>query len=611
VTINITRVSSNSEDEHVDKEIRDCIDENRSFFLFAGAGSGKTRSLVSALEYIQYVKGDVFSQKGQKVAVITYTNAACDEIMRRLQYNLLFQVSTIHSFLWSLIQNFQEDIREWLKDSLNSEIKNLNEEQNRAKNTSTKTYQNRANKIQSKKDRITKLDTVKKFNYNPNGQNLGIDSLSHEEVIQMGSSFIQNSDTMQEILVSKFPILFIDESQDTKSALIDAIIPDLSENYSERFMIGMFGDVMQRIYLDGKEGLCDLVPSTWVKPEKVLNFRSDNRIVQLANSIRETLDGIQQKSRANSETGIVRLFIADDSCDKDTTEKSIATKMSSITNDEEWSSDNFENLILEHRMAAIRLGFCNLYDPLHDSKQFNQSILDGSIAEISFLYNVINSIVMAESDFERSQILRENTKVFKILASKEEPANYLEQISTCVDKILKLFEDSQDPKCIDFFSVAMQSEVFGEISSRSNEIIDGAETDNEKVNALRSAFQAPFSELVKYYEYISDKTRFGTHQGVKGLEFDRVMVILDDAESKGFLFSYEKLFGAKDLSDTDKKNIAEGKDNSIDRTSRLFYVCCTRAKKSLAIVCYTSDKEAVHKTVMGNGWFAENEIEIL
>ena len=42
-------------DHHVDEEIAACLnlDAPRSFFLFAGAGSGKTGSLVKALEFIR------------------------------------------------------------------------------------------------------------------------------------------------------------------------------------------------------------------------------------------------------------------------------------------------------------------------------------------------------------------------------------------------------------------------------------------------------------------------------------------------------------------------------------------------------------------------------
>src|SRR5690606_38169749 len=109
-------------------------------------------------------------------------------------------------------------------------------------------------------------------------------------------------------------------------------------------------------------------------------------------------------------------------------------------------------------------------------------------------------------------------------------------------------------------------------------------------------------------EYMSDRAKFGTHQGVKGLEFPRVMVILDDEEARGFLFSYEKLFGAKELTATDIKNAQEGKDTTLERTKRLFYVTCSRAEKSLAIVAYTANPDAVRGQVLSQGWFSEDEI---
>ena len=132
-----------------------------------------------------------------------------------------------------------------------------------------------------------------------------------------------------------------------------------------------------------------------------------------------------------------------------------------------------------------------------------------------------------------------------------------------------------------------------------------------KITALRKALSVPFTTLEKYFAYVSDNTRFATHQGVKGLEFPRVMVIMDDAEAKGFLFSYEKLFGAKPKTENDIKNEREGKDTSMARTSRLFYVACTRAQKSLAIIAYTQDSKAVKATAMKNNWFLNDEIIIL
>ena len=114
-----------------------------------------------------------------------------------------------------------------------------------------------------------------------------------------------------------------------------------------------------------------------------------------------------------------------------------------------------------------------------------------------------------------------------------------------------------------------------------------------------------------YDDYVNQRTRFDTHQGVKGLEFDRVMVIIDDSEAKGFMFSYDKLFGVKELTETDIKHIEAGEESSIDKTKRLFYVVCTRAKESLAIVMYSSDSNKVKNQAISKGWFAEQEIELL
>ena len=87
----------------------------------------------------------------------------------------------------------------------------------------------------------------------------------------MGSKFICAEDTMQNILISQYPILLIDESQDTKKELVDAIFT-VCERHKGKFIVGMFGDTMQRIYQDGKENLSQCIPDDWVKPQKIMKF---------------------------------------------------------------------------------------------------------------------------------------------------------------------------------------------------------------------------------------------------------------------------------------------------------------------------------------------------
>ena len=86
------------------------------------------------------------------------------------------------------------------------------------------------------------------------------------------------------------------------------------------------------------------------------------------------------------------------------------------------------------------------------------------------------------------------------------------------------------------------------------------------------------------------------------------MVILDDNEARGFMFSYEKLLGAKALTNTDHKNRLEGKDTSQDRTRRLLYVTCSRAQRSLAVIVYTKEADKVASYLSDVGWFEDYEV---
>ncbi|MFK7254614.1 hypothetical protein ABBZ21_08060 [Acinetobacter baumannii] len=89
------------------------------------------------------------------------------------------------------------------------------------------------------------------------------------------------------------------------------------------------------------------------------------------------------------------------------------------------------------------------------------------------------------------------------------------------------------------------------------------------------------------------------------------MAILDDDEAGGFLFDYEKFLGIKDLSVTDIKNESLGLDSALSRTRRLFYVICSRAEKSLAVVCYTKSPAFLKKQLIEKEWFHEDEIHLI
>lgn len=335
-------------------------------------------------------------------------------------------------------------------------------------------------------------------------------------------------------------------------------------------------------------------------------------------STRSTVDGQKQQPRSDAEKGIVRLFIASTSDDKESAEKKVADLMVQDTGDIGWNDDTqYKSLILEHHMAASRFGFADLYMPLNNSGKFDTSLRDGSITELSILSKIVSPLVTAYqngNDFEVSKIVRKNSLLLDKEAFASESDNQtkmLEKAGNAVESLMHLWKDEKIPSCLEVLKSIRDTGLF-KVGSRVDELLtEFSQGENEKVTALRNALSVPFCELEKYSSYVTDNTRFATHQGVKGLEFPRVMVIIDDAQARGFLFSYEKLFGAKAQSDTGVKNKREGKDTSITRTARFFYVACTRAKKSLAVVAYTENMESVKNTALSNGWFSEDEIYIL
>lgn len=596
-----------------DEIIQSCFDlaHPKSFFLFAGAGSGKTRSLVSALKYIDITIGRTLKLSGRKVAVITYTKAARDEISNRSQYNSLFEISTIHSFAWHLMSSHTTDIREWLKNDIGNRINEAENKQASSKSTTTKAYKDREKKLSEYRRRLEYIDSVTHFIYNPDGINIENNSLDHAEVIKLTAELLCQKETLQKILVDKYPILLIDESQDTKKELMNVFL-QLQSKYSDRFTLGLIGDTMQRIYLDGKEDLRTSIPEDWKKPLKVMNHRSQKRIVDLCNQIRIDVDGIQQQPRADKPKGFVRIFITD-SLDPYSTEEEVRVRMSQMEDDDRWLiPEEVKCLTIEHKMAAYRLGFATFFEHLNNISSYRQGLMNGTLSAIGLYTHILIPLRKADLEnnyIEKMRIVRDNSLQFQERHSSLESID-IAQLSDAVDRIISCWRDN-DPTCRELLNIVHDMNIFPiarDLKTLIEHPLSVYDEDYAKFHDLELALNSKLSEVERYYAYITGDENFDTHQGVKGLEYEKVMVIIDDSASRGSTFNYNKLFGLEEKSATDIRNEQEGKETTLDRTKRLLYVTCSRAKNSLAIVYYTPSVSAAHQAISMVGWFEEDEI---
>jgi len=633
--VSAVEIGDNNTDSEVDEVIKNCLVPKapQSFFLYAGAGSGKTYSLVKALEGFNFSYGERQRRLGKNVAVITYTNAACDEIIERVKGDSLFHISTIHSFCWRQIKSFNDDIRKWVQAELPSEIELLEIQEAKGR-AGTKASITRQRSIANKRERLDWLSCRREFTYSPNGDNIGKASLSHAEVLQICSYFLLKKPSFGQMVVSKYPFLLIDESQDTNKQLVEAFF-ELEKKHQGRFGLGLIGDMMQRIYGDGKSDLGKDLPDHWCTPVKKLNRRSPSRIIALANDIRSETDEQKQcvlQDKQDKGEGFVRLYIASTNLEnKPAFESEIREEMAVHTGDELWRDQKeVKHLMLEHMMAASRMGFPEMYSTLRSSKRLTTGLNSGDLPAVRLFSEYVLPLYHLEKAGKKHGVMNHlrrskspllHPDFLKTPSLVDAP---LLPLKEAITSLVALIDEKPDVSfqevllCVsasNLFSLPQSLFPFAENIEAIDEADETDETDetDEKVSsldAIRNFLQTPYNQIESYRDYVAGEGAFDTHQGVKGREFKRVLVVMDDEEAGGFLFSYEKLFEVKSPTKNDIDKLAKGEETGVDRTRRLFYVTCTRAEDSLALVAYSNNPELLKQNVINKGWFNEGEIVV-
>lgn len=621
---------ANKPDTQADIDLRNCLSNvpPRSFIMKAGAGSGKTTSLIKGLASAIQIHGDKLKRTRQRIACITYTEIAAGEIWRDVGSDPLVHVSTIHSFMWLLAKPFQNDIRIWVSGRIMEKIDVLEEKcatygprvQQRTKDKDVRDLE----RLRRQSERIA---TVKGFRYGT-GSNYAKGILGHDDILKLVSYLISERSLFRSLLARQFPFVFVDESQDTTPAVVQAL-KAVEREPGVTFCLGFFGDPMQRIYVTGT-GQVE-AESTWIDIPKPENFRCSTKVLNLANAIRRGGDDLVQTpgQRLGPEgiiptpEGSAHLFILPADETRDANLVRVREWMATRTGDDYWRSDDNDQarvklLVIVHQMAARRLGFGDLYTALNSKapSAFKDGFLDGSAWPISSCVKFLIPIAIAHTNGRQLEVMR-LIREYSLLLDKESlgGASVAERLKVLgelvasitagiaghsgatIGDLLKQVNSSDllvlDPRLVSYLDPNAVLPVQPEPEAGENnddDVQEEGETDKEM--ASMDAFLAcPASQLLPYHTYISERSPFWTQQGIKGAEFDRVLVVLDDAESNHFQFSYEKYLGLEALSDNDQKHMDAGEETTMDRTRRLFYVSCTRALKDLAVVLFTANPE--------------------
>ncbi|THU40384.1 ATP-dependent helicase [Niastella caeni] len=606
----------NSPDTDADIRLRDCLDKlpRVSFNMIAGAGSGKTTSLVKALSHAIKTNGNVLKMRGQQIACITYTEIAAKEIWDDVGNTPLIFVSTIHSFLWTVIRPFQRDIKKWVINRVSEKCKALEE---KLANPRIRTRVKTEKELAKLRIQAEEVEKITYFNYGT-GSNYSKGILGHDDLIKLVTSCIMENETLRKIISQKYPYIFVDESQDTFPNIVEAL-KQVDQSNSEKFCLGFFGDPMQKIYVTGIGEVHS--EQNWEIITKPENFRCSQEVLKVINNIRKPADGLEQTGgrietidgKSSYVKGSAQIFVLPLQEEQQRTAnlKKVQLVCAKMLSDDQWLIESkIKIFVIVHRMAAKRLGFPNLYSAMNDDSptSFKEGFMEGSIWPIKPFLNFVLPIVFARGAKENSTIISilrsQSPKLSSPDMKGSEVRKSLDFLKAGLDELMLLMEENSTGTVLDVLNVlnkfqltSIDERIFAHMNDSFAPMEDADEdTVANEISAMKRYFVCPAREFWSYKKYFEQQSPFATQQGVKGAEFDRVITVLDDDEGTHIQFSYDKYFGVTELSDNDNKNIEEGKDYVIPRTRRLFYVSCSRARKDLVVVYFTSNVDkAVEK----------------
>ncbi|MGG7550583.1 UvrD-helicase domain-containing protein [Chryseobacterium arthrosphaerae] len=598
------------------EEIIECLEKKSSFVVEAGAGSGKTYVLIQTLHHLIETEGESLRLHNQSIVCITYTNVAKNEIIKRIEFNDLVNVYTIHEFLWKSIKQFQKQLK--------IELCKLNEtryQEDVANGKDSKYLENLSNRV----------DNIESVFYNDSSfRDFENGELHHDDVIELAKMLFEFYPLLTSIVAQKFPYIFVDEYQDTSSDTIQALIDFLLKRNEKRLVLGFYGDSHQKIYDVGVGNLENYYAreNILVLIKKEENYRSSKEVVKLLNSFRTN---ITQHPQAIID-GSIKFIYWKNHPEKGERQK-ITEFENSLKNDKnnfydgvinklrekgwDFKSDNQDKiLVLANSRIAERAGFSNLYKLF--SKRFGRAVKERLLDRNHILVKLITGYIDKKSSQERPVGI-EHLMLYWELDNHNEVIRFIRKNGT----ILNDFEHSKKKIISDILedlninrgsktigevlqiilgNGIISSSSFQEYSNRINQNLDELDDENkDKIEKDKKFYEdfinLPYEEILKFWKHTQNQTVFSTKHGTKGDEYRNVLTVIDDTEWKQE-YNFNNFFNDSD--NDEKRKLL---------TRNLFYVECSRAKENLIVLMLSRIDELAYTNI--KDWFGEeNTIDV-
>jgi DNA helicase-2/ATP-dependent DNA helicase PcrA len=559
-------------------EVYGCLERKESFLVEAGAGAGKTYTLVKALHFLIDRYQHIMPQRHQRIACITFTNVAKDEIDARTDRSPLIYCNTIHAFCWSLIAGFQQQLRARLSG------------------------------LQHWPDRIAEVGDLggRAIEYQLGHRSINDRrvSIHHDDVLILTIALMENA-KFRRILAEKYPIILIDEYQDTNADVIDVLKKHfLGQAGSPQF--GFFGDHWQKIYGDG----CGKIehPSLTVVGKQA-NFRSVSTIVNCLNRMRPDLP---QSVVDPQEQGSVRIFHTNawtgarqtgvhwsGDLPTEAADMALQTVLERLA-DDDWdlSPEGTKILMLTHRVLAGKQG----YPSIPAIFTYNDSFTKKEHTHIAFFADVLEPACEAYLSKKYGEMFRALGSSVPAIHAHSDKTKW----SKAMDRLIKLRADGTVGDVMDHLLTTRRPRIPDAVERRERELKefdpDAGEDKPRALKELGDLHAVPYREIVALCRYLSGHSPFETKHGVKGAQFENVLLVIGRGWNR---YNFNEMLELA----AEGTPIPTSKEAAFERNRNLFYVACSRPKKRLAIL-FTQELSAAAIQTVGS-WFGGDNIEPL
>lgn len=644
-----------------EKKVYNSLDKFKSFYFDAGPGSGKTYTLEKAIEHIisrnsnlsvrnqkilcitytNAAKDEIIERLGKnsEVLISTIHDFLWDFIspqttlLRNEHKNKI--IEEIKNIQKELAQNkVYPKIVKFKPLVCSSEFKiffyknyfqNADEFRKNLKNFQNATlllpYLSNVQKFKNCVNLIINEDklckTLKEINegkskpvfYDPtkNRDQLSRYRISHDTLLEYSENIIENNNVLKRVFSDRYPYVLIDEYQDTNKKVVDLLNSILK--YSGRkhnFVIGFFGDSKQNIYDQGIGTLPKELDLNAIQEQE--NRRSCKPIVKVINKIRN--DDLKQIS--DKENGICQFYVTNNKDNIDS------------------FSDNFNldgsnaYLFLKNSTIAEVNGYKELCEMLKCFSHFSNANYDNLNNEFFqrnlqnmgwFLREILNLISFKKKIDNPNTTVKEiefyiTTKVnitFGDFQSFLLQAKEIEKTDITLRKYINsLFKINGAIKGREIiYNIFSLEKDINEIKMQACKYLydNNQETEDSDVSEkIDNFFNIKLSQFENWYDYVYRKDEgenitYYTLHGSKGLEFDDVVVVLQDdfARRKDFFkFFFKNYDKAKEIEKEDENNKER---MHYVQARNLLYVACSRARKDLYVVYKTNNISEIKENI--------------